>query len=250
MFAIISVMTRPKVMVNILNMGEISAGLETQMIQWMREYTKDYDFQIFIPSARPISNNRNQIAEKFLAGDWDYLFMLDDDTIPQTNPFKMLKEDKDVIGGCYPGKDDHGFHYHVYNFGENFTTDRNKKFKKGEIFFTYISPEEREGVRKVGAVATGCMLIKRHVLEKIKEKGWAPFEDMFDEQGILMTNDDMAFCIKCWRLGIDVYADWSVIADHIKKCSLLAVLRFIEYAARTGKPRISMNDEDYNKYIL
>lgn len=226
---------RPKVMANILNVGTIHTGLESQAIRWMSEYRDRYNFELFLPTARPIPNNRNTIVKKFLEGDWDILFMLDDDNIPLVNPFSMLLYDKDVCGGCYPGRSDRGFNFHV------FMLDKEKYPEK--IFFNFVPPEKREGLQKVDAVATGCIAIKRHVLEKMKKKKLAPFEDMFDEEGILITNDDMAFCLKCMNLGIEVYADWDVICDHIKETSLLQVIQFILEAARTGKAVINTPDD-------
>jgi len=228
-------------MVNILHMGSIQAGLETSCINWMKDVSDKYDFEFFLPSARPIPNNRNQITKKFLKGNWDILFMIDDDTVPLSNPFKILEHNKDVCAGVYPGRGDTGFHFHVYKLGDNYPE---------KIFFKHFPPEERVGLKKVDAVATGCMAVKRHVLEKMIEKGMAPFEDMFDKEGVLITNDDMAFCLKCRELGIEVYADWDVVCDHIKNVSILEVLRFIEHAAKTGKPIISMSGEDFKAHIV
>ena len=224
-------MTRTKVYVALLNQGTIQAGLETSLINWMYEYKEKYDFKIFFPTGRPIPNNRNKIVRDFLAGDWDILFMFDDDNIPLRNPFSMLEHDKDVCGGCYPGRNSKGFHFHVYYLDK-------EKYPK-EISFKFVPPEKREGLQKVDAVATGCIYIKRHVLIKMIEKGWAPFEDMFDKVGVLITNDDMAFCLKCMSLGVEVYADWNVICDHIKEVSLLEVIKAIQEAAVTGKAVIS-----------
>jgi len=219
-------------MVNILHIGTIHSGLESTAVQWMSEYRDKYNFELFLPSARPIPNNRNTIVKKFLEGDWDILFMFDDDTIPLVNPFSMLDHDKDVCGGCYPGRSDRGFNFHVFMLDK-------KKYPK-EIFFNFVPSEKREGLQKVDAVATGCIAIKRHVLEKMKKKKLAPFEDLFDKEGILITNDDMAFCLKCMDLKIDVHADWNVLCDHIKPTSLLQVIRFILEAAKTGKAVINM----------
>jgi hypothetical protein len=201
----------------------------------MNELREKYDFQLFLPQARPIPNNRNKIVKQFLKGNWDILFMIDDDTVPLKNPFVMLDNDKDVCGGCYPGHGNRGFHFHVYTLDKTQYPDK--------IFFHFVPPERRIGLQKVDAVATGCIAIKRHILEKMK----APFEDMFDEDGILITNDDMAFCLKCMNLGIDVYADWNVICDHIKTVSLLEVVRLISEAAKTGQAAIS-SMEDFTRH--
>jgi len=234
---------RPKVMVNILNMGEIRAGTETDMIRWMREYSDRYEFEFFLPSARPIPNNRNQIVTRFLKGDWDYLFMLDDDNYPIKNPFRLLEHDKPVVGGVYPGRGTMGVHFHVYKFGPDFPK---------KIFFKHYDPDEREGLRKVDAIATGCILIKRWVLEKMRSTpGYeAPFEDLFNENGELITNDDMAFCIKCHELGIDVWADWDLLCDHFKTVSLLEMIKFIQMAAESGIAKLSFSEEEIKKNRL
>ena len=218
-----AVMSRQKVMVNILHLGTVQAGLETAIFSWTREYQDRFEFQLFFPSGRPIPNNRNRIVKKFLAGDWDYLFMLDDDNFPIKNPFSMLDRNVDVVAGCYPGADDRGIHFHVYDIIE------------GTNAFKFVSPEKREGLQQVDAIATGCMLIKRNVLEKMKKKKLIPFEDLFDGDGILLNNEDMAFCMKCKKLGVRVHADWNILCDHIKEVSLLDVIRLILEAARTGK---------------
>lgn len=229
-------------MVNILNQGEIRAGTETDMINWASEYSKDYQFEFFYPAARPIPNNRNKIVTKFLSGDWDYLFMLDDDTYPIANPFSMLKHNVPVVGGVYPGRGSLGVTWHVYKFGPEYPE---------KIYFVHYPPEDRKGLMKVDAVATGCMLVKREVIEKMRNTpGFeAMFEDMFNKNGELITNDDMAFCIKCDRLGIPVYADWDIICDHFKVMSLLEVMKFIKLAADSGKPRISLSDEEFHEHM-
>lgn len=215
-------------MVNVLNLGSVQAGLETAIFAWSKQYQDRYEFQLFFPSGRPIPNNRNRIVKKFLEGDWDYLFMLDDDTFPIKNPFSMLEHDKDVVAGCYPGADSRGVHFHVYDIKS-----------EDPYSFKFVDPDRRDGLQKVDAIATGCMLIKRNVLENMRKKKLIPFEDSFDSDGILLNNEDMAFCIKCRKLGIPVYADWNVLCDHIKEISLLEVIRLILEAARTGKAVVS-----------
>ena len=222
-------------MVNILHTGTIHAGLESMVIRWMSEYRDKYEFDsLFLPTARPIPNNRNKICKKFIEGDWDFLFMFDEDNIPIRNPFSMLDHDLDVCGGVYPGRSSKGFNFHV------FFLDKEKYPEK--IFFKYAKPG-KENLQKVDAVATGCIAIKRHVIEKMYKKGWAPFEELFDKYGIMITSDDMAFCLKCMKLKIPVHADWNVLVDHWKETSLLKVIELIKRAAETGRAEISVADE-------
>ena len=187
----------------------------------------EFDFALYFPVARPISNNRNQIAKKFLAGDWDYLVMLDDDNPPLRNVLELLREDKDVVGGVYAGRDDNGIHFHCYKLKPEYPK---------EFGFLQYTPEERVGLRKVDALAAGCMMIRRNVLEKIKR----PFEDIFDEDGILITNDDMAFCLKCREAGFEVWAHWEYVCSHYKTVDMLQMAKLVIMAAESGIPRLSV----------
>lgn len=221
---------RPKVMVNVLQMGSVCTGLELQLWEWMREKVEDYEFTYFTPQARPISNNRNQIVKQFLEGDWDYLFMLDDDNppFPGKNVFDLLDCDKDVIAAVCPGRDDRGIHFHVYKL--------HGELDEG-FYFSQYPPKERRGIQKVDAVSTGCIFIKRHVLEGMK----APFEDIFDEDGILVTSDDMGFCFKCREKGVDVYAHWGYLCSHFKRVDLAQMANLIVRAAKSGEAKLSIN---------
>jgi len=221
---------RKKVMVNILNEGETSAGWETQVFAWMNEKSDKYEFEIFFPTGRPIPDNRHKIVKKFLEGDWDYLVMLDDDNPCYKNIFDLLDLDLPVVGGVYPGKGKNGIIFFAFKVEE----------KNGKKVFKQWPVEKRVGLQKVDAVATGLMVIKREVLEKMK--GMKPFEEHFDEDGVLDYGDDMGFCLKCAEMGIDVYAHFDYIGSHFKTVDLLWIADIIAYAAHTG--RTSFLDAD------
>ena len=227
-------------MVNILNLGTVHAGLETMVIGWMQEYKEKYEFSFFLPTGRPIPNNRNKICKKFIEGGYDFLFMFDDDNIPLKNPFSILDHNLDVCGGVYPGRSEKGFNFHAFYLDK-------EKYPK-EIFFKFVDSKHREGVQKVDAVATGCIAVKRKVIEKMYKKKMAPFEELFDEYGIMRTSDDMAFCLKCMELGIAVHADWNIICDHVKETSLLQCIELIQRASKTGVAEINVADgKDINQ---
>ena len=226
-------------MVNILHLGTIHAGLESSVVAWMHDYREKYQFSFFLPTARPIPNNRNKICKQFIEGDWDILFMFDEDNFPIKNPFSILEHDLDVCGGVYPGRSSKGFNFHAFDLDK-------EKYPK-EIFFKFLPSDRRAGIQQVDAVATGCIAIKRHVIEKMYKKGWAPFEELFDKYGIMVTSDDMAFCIKCMKLGIKVHADWGVICDHFKENSLLQCVELIQRAAKSGVAEINIAEEKDSK---
>jgi len=213
-------------MVNILNIGTTTAGWESQVYAWMHEKAKDYKFDLSFPVGRPIPDNRHKIVKKFLEGDWDYLVMLDDDNPCHKNIFDLLDLDLPVVGGVYPGKSKNGILFFAFD----------TVYKDGKPEFKPIAPERREGLQKVGAVATGLIVIQRWVLEKLKEEGkWPPFEEGFDEDGVFNYGDDMGFCVKCQESDIDVYAHFDYLGSHFKEVDLLWIADLIAYAAQTGK---------------
>jgi len=213
---------RKKVMVCILNQGTTSAGMETQLIQWQMDMRDQYSFAFFPAryAFRPIANNRNRIVKDFLNSDQDYLIMIDDDNPPVQNIFELLKYEKDVISVPTPGRDDNGVHIHTYMFGKNHSKDN--------IDFVQVPPEKRKGLVKIDAAGTCCIIIKREVLEKVKK----PFEDLYDEEGILITNDDLAFCLKCKDAGFEIWTHYDYVCSHYKTVDLLQMSAFI-YRART-----------------
>lgn len=220
-------------MVNMLNLGTITAGWETQVVLWMEKRAKDYEFKIFFPTRRPIPSNRNQIVKDFLAGDWDYLVMLDDDNPCHRNIFDLLDLKLPVVGGIYPARDDYGIMFHVYEMLE----------EDGKYRFKQYPPKFREGLKKVDAIGTGLIVIQRWVLEKIVGEGLAPFEDIISKDGVSVNSEDMGFCVKCKKLGIDVWAHYDYIGSHWKDVDLLWVANLVAYAAETGKTNFPHDDK-------
>lgn len=185
----------------ILNQGTIS----TDLSQMINLYTQNDSYRLFLtyPNGKPITNNRNTIVQKFLSTDCDYLMMIDSDIVPPPNALNLADFDKDIItplmfvkqkGMMIPlflqrGKDG------IYDAGD------------------YLN---LTGLQEVGATGTGCIVIKREVLEKVKH----PFENVYDEDGVKTLGNDFHFCQKAKKLGFKVWVHLDYIADHIYSDSL------------------------------
>lgn len=217
---------KSKVYVALLNMGDTLAGLETALYQWMREKTDQYDFKFGLRREVPTDSNRNHIVYDFLQTDCDYLAMFDSDNFPLKNPFDLIAFDKDVIGGVYPGMGKNGIRFHVYKAVEGYPE---------KIGFDQMPIEARVGLAKVDAIGTGCIFIKRKVLEKIK----SPFSYIYNAYGVLMASDDIAFCHRCNLAGLEIYAHWDYPCSHFKVVDLLKVAGLIVSAANSGVPKLS-----------
>jgi hypothetical protein len=85
---------------------------------------------------------------------------------------------------------------------------------------------------EVSVVGSGCLLMKREVLEKIK----APFHSEFDEDGILKYGTDFAFSRRAVEAGFHVYTTTHRRCEHFKKVGLSDITAWdcIDYFDRSN----------------
>lgn len=197
----------------ILTQGTIKAELCSAMFQFLMEYTNEYNI-IFGTSQRLIvDNNRNHIAKRFIEKDWDYLLMIDEDNPPTKNPLELLKLNLDVVILPTPSikkQDNPPISFSVFD-----------KVEKGYQAAVYKGGDK---LIEVDAGGTGCILIKRSVLEAVK----APFESSWDEDGIRTLGSDIKFCEKAKQAGFKIWCHWDYICSHYKTVDLLDIIKLIK----------------------
>ena len=154
-----------------------------------------------------LAESRNLVREKVLKEGYDYLFCLDQDVVlPQDAIQKLVSHGKDIVTGIY------------YN---NFTkvdpkTGEVLQRKLPTVWINSLKDKtklvtirkdvlESGKLIKIDSCGTGCILIHREVLEKVKFR----WED--DKPGV----DDVFFCIDALKLGYEIYADTNVICEHL-----------------------------------
>jgi hypothetical protein len=175
-----------------------------------------------------ITRARNTLANEFLKTDADYMLFIDaDQGFVATEIEKMIDSNVELIGAIYPMKS--------INWGR--VVEAIQGGAKVEDLETYtgffsanLKSEEGETITialdkplQVDNVATGMMLIKREVFEKMiptaeryapaTSSGYINFEDRVseffktdvDERGVLLS-EDYYFCKKWEELGGKVYA--------------------------------------------
>ncbi len=188
-----------------------------------------------------VSRARNAAAAASLHYQSDYLLFIDADIVfDPADVFKLIKHDKDVVSGLYPKKylNDRKMRY----IGEH----HNELFKEGkyvplvtdftsEIDTSFLQKVARgDKLVEVGYAATGFMLIKRRVFEKIiKAKpdlkyknevdGYMSFGDNFynffpadiNPSTRKYESEDYGFC-NLWRsLGGKIHVDPSINPHHM-----------------------------------
>jgi hypothetical protein len=198
--------------------------------------------------ANPISSNRNLITKRFLATDCNFLLMLDDDVVPLSNPFKLVFADKDIIGMPARVRTQVGY--------VNWVAYIENPDKETYVSVDFSKVDDTIDLLSVDAIGTGCILIKRKVLENMK----APFHTPFDEDGITIYGTDIAFCRKAKEAGFEIYTTPSRLCDHYKEVGLLQINQTndwdhadpaaIDYGLPWGGMSINPIEWDFIKKII
>ncbi len=154
--------------------------------------------------------NRNAITKYFLAGDYTHLLMIDSDQEPLSNPLDMLEHNRDVMSMptplnlAYPGT---GLVWSVF--------DKNTDGDEPVI----ARGTRGTGLEKVYAISTGCLLIKREVLERLNP----PFVPIRDKDDRRIVTQDIAFSMRCQNAGFEIWVDWDHPTRHYKETDLLSL---------------------------
>lgn len=167
---------------------------------------------------------RNAYVEQFLASDADVLWFLDADILPPERLLELITVHWDkwkCAGAPYPvwmsqpGYEGPQVVFTVYRKQEG---DEDNLYPK-EIPYT--------GTGFVEGVATGCIFIKREVLEKMQKPY---FEFKYNPETREMTQgEDLGFCLKTLKLGYTFFIDYTMLCGHFKKVNLLDVSNFVEF---------------------
>ena len=190
-----------KIYIAIPNQGWI----RQELANWVHHWQHTYDCIIDFPTEVPIDQNRNAIVKEFLKTDAEYLLMVDADNPPTIDVVPLRAHDLDVVG--FPTPVIHALKpdtllWNVYQeYGEK-----------------YIAASSRgKGIQRVDVVGTGCIMIARKVLEKLK----APFNRELNEDGTNKHGEDAAFCRKAKREGFKVWVAWDYPCNHYKEINLV-----------------------------
>jgi hypothetical protein len=196
-----------RIYVAILNQGAIRPELANLLTAISHD--PQYRLTITYPADRPITNNRNRIVKDFLQSKASHLLMIDSDIVPHSTPLDLVRHNKDVVGYPCP------------------------QWRQGDIYWVAVDktaegykpipPERRNGIRQVDAIGTGCIMIKRKVLETLT----APFIDTLNDDGTLQLGEDFSFCEKATEAGFEIWCDWRAPCSHFKSIDLFEILRLI-----------------------
>ena len=167
-----------------------------------------------------IDGSREKAKQTAISNGAHWLFFCDTDLqIPPDTLQRLISHDKDIVGGLYVRRHNPPF---------------NEMLKFRQDGLPGIEPI-RDGAYVPGslvecdAIATGCMLIRTDVFEKIP-----PWKLTIDGQNanpahFLWTenrlpngmSEDFAFCVKARQAGVRIFCDTSIICKHKGPLKLL-----------------------------
>ncbi len=186
---------------------------------------------------------RNGIVDEFLATDCDILFSIDSDIVPPRHVLDLITMHGDkwlAAGAPYP--------IFMAQAGEAYrqvTITAYKALPCGPNDKPRIAPCSipDEGTDFVAGLATGCLMIKREVFERL-EKPY--FEFKFDpETRQPIEGEDIGFCLKLHKLGIQFFTDYSMVCKHYK--NNLDLLEINNYAVSFAKKHIEAWKQSHEK---
>lgn len=179
---------------------------------WLRAELSDWARQqpnttmISSLEVSPVAFARNKLVDVFLQNDFDYLLMVDCDTVPSRDTLKRLLDistDKMTVA-----------------------TGVTAIKKGGQICpNVYIEAEHVEGCHSVAhftkpfevvGCGASCLLMSRELLEKMEKPYFKTTE--FDEGKI--CSEDLYFCDKVREVGGKIICDPQVVCTHFKEVGL------------------------------
>ncbi len=217
-----------KIWISVLNLAYIHANLVETLIYIDRN--SPYELHIEFPSDKPGVHNRSKITQRFLESDFDYLMMIDCGIIPPTNILNLVTYDVPIIAPLMHALQERGI---IPLILKKLPQERSEKEEKEASFLSRATgipkfkrdkkssygiigevegEEFKEGLIEVDSTGTGCILIKRQVLEDLKPAFW----DVFDEKtGERTTGQDLNFCKRARELGYKTYVHLDYKARHV-----------------------------------
>jgi len=202
----------PKVYVAIINQGWIKPEL-SNLITTMSH--NKIPGMVTWHNRKPASHNRNIAVQEFLKTDCDYFLSIDHDVVPYKNPLELVREDKDIIGLPARVLQKGGLYWTVYN--EDLL---NPPYYKP----VNIDDVNIDDLLNCDIVGSGCILIKRKVLEKIK----SPFSREWTEDGLQKFGLDFAFCRRAKKEGFKIYSATKYRCEHYKENGLNDILGVVK----------------------
>ncbi len=172
---------------------------------------------IIYPTHNPYENNLHHIVNDFMAGSYNFWLNIDSDNPPINNPLDLVDYDLDIVGLPTPV-----WHFTEKVKGERPIYENGYKYVPGED--AYTEWPNKNGLQRVDAVGTGCVLYARRVFEN-PEMRKAPFQRTYNEDGTVHKGNDISFCERATEQGFLIFAHYNYRCMHFNELELHEVGR-------------------------
>lgn len=232
-----------KVVVGIPLMGGTpAASYHDRMLMWkylghreehdyFQKINPRYTFSLNVTGDILIQYARERFAQAVMELDADYLLMIDDDMLAPPDLFyKLVENDKDICGAlAFTRNPDHK--PVIYDVIEGIDPITKKEFYVNKFSMNY----PRNTLVECDAVGFGAVLIKRRVIEAMKEPRF---------MGLTGCGEDITFCYKAKKLGFQVWMDTRVKLGHLGAPTVVTE----EYADAYLKLTLEEREKVYGQY--
>lgn len=194
----------------------------------------------FVNDYHPTEYARNVLCKHFLETNAKYIWFIDSDTMPSDNSLRLFEaiEGADIFAGVYPiGRQDKGNRVLAVDWG---------MYKKAENSdYGHISlpleAYQKDEIIDVDAAATGCMVIKREVIEHFakdaeRDEDGTPAIFKWPKKctGKSATSDDFDFCMRAKEAGFNIKVHTAIRWGHLKLKDLQDVYEQLKSAWKAG----------------
>jgi hypothetical protein len=179
---------RNKVFLGVPNTG----NLRVELVEWIFKQGLKH---VYLPNIRPVDTNRNHIVDTFLQTDCEWLLMVDSDLVPPNDVLEMINNDVDICSAWI-----------CINKGQEIIPLAMKEVEGGYQAYATL----KQGINKVDATGTGCLLLKRKVFDKVERPF---FQFKYNKAGYLVAGEDFNFCKKASEY-FDIHFDTRFRCKH------------------------------------
>jgi hypothetical protein len=184
----------------------------------------------------PVDLARNKICGEFLRSKCDVLWMIDDDTLPPPNLAELMSVDGDIVTPIIVGAQT------LPNGKLGIFNVSYMKNAKGD-WRTMDWEVRNTGILDIDSAGTGCLMIRRHVIEDERMRLPKRFIDLFGEEreledtdppalfeikrkpnGEWLCGEDLSFCDRARSLGYSIKLHTGVVCGHLKQIDLKSLL--------------------------
>lgn len=207
---------KKRILISVPNTGKMHKNVVLTLLKLA--FDARYQPTFIFPTWNPYEHSLHRIVNDFMDVYKDHSFWLniDSDNPPINNPLDLIELDRDIIGLPTP----------VWH-----CTGKEKTGERPLYWNAYDSVPEgykehmpREGLQKVDAVGTGCILISKRVFMN-PEMRKLPFARTWNVDGTVEKGNDIAFCERAKKQGFEIYAHYDYPCQHFNELELNEVVR-------------------------